>query len=647
MRPLRGAPLAGALALLFACSPREGQAPHEGRTDPPTARRDLLEDLRASAAAPRHSSDGAGRAWIEDPGSAGAAVGRRGSWTIVYEAGPEGVRVGGAVRLTVSPYWNWSPPQRTSPDLPGFVSVACSAEDVVLRLSVPAWVEARVEGRDLRAGEQVRFVYGGGPAGAYPDGYAETGSRFWISVDGDGDRIASFLPDSPAVDVAPGPSAQLHLSVPSTAEVGERVTLRVAVLDRAGNAGIPYEGEVVLDAVPEGLELPRQVRFVAADGGVKAVEVEARASGVFRLAGSAAVEAGAADVVVGECNPLLVAERNARILWADLHGHSNLSDGTGTPEEYLRYARDVAGLDVVALTDHDHWGILPLDQHPEMWDEIKRQTERFHEPGRFVTVLGYEWTNWVHGHRHVLYFGDDGPVLSSIDPRFETPAQLWEGLRGLPALTFAHHSAGGPIATNWDFAPDPELEPVTEVASVHGSSEAVDSPRLIYSPLPGNFVRDALDRGYRLGFIGSGDSHDGHPGLAHLASPTGGVAALLTDDLSREGVRAALAARRCYATNGPRIVLRCSIGEHGMGSTIVARELEKTERMYVRAIACAPLETIDVVRSGRVVERIDCEERWDASTTVELEGLSAGEYVYVRVVQLDGGAAWSSPFYFE
>ena len=25
------------------------------------------------------------------------------------------------------------------------------------------------------------------------------------------------------------------------------------------------------------------------------------------------------------------------------------------------------------------------------------------------------------------------------------------------AMTFAHHSAGGPVATNWDFAPDPEL----------------------------------------------------------------------------------------------------------------------------------------------------------------------------------------------
>jgi len=32
-------------------------------------------------------------------------------------------------------------------------------------------------------------------------------------------------------------------------------------------------------------------------------------------------------------------------------------------------------------------------------------------------------------------------------------------LRGKQALTFAHHSAGGPIATNWAIPPDPELEP--------------------------------------------------------------------------------------------------------------------------------------------------------------------------------------------
>src|SRR3954471_18703327 len=37
---------------------------------------------------------------------------------------------------------------------------------------------------------------------------------------------------------------------------------------------------------------------------------------------------------------------------ADLHVHSNASDGTDPPAEVMRRARD-AGLDVVALTDHD------------------------------------------------------------------------------------------------------------------------------------------------------------------------------------------------------------------------------------------------------------------------------------------------------
>jgi hypothetical protein len=286
-----------------------------------------------------------------------------------------------------------------------------------------------------------------------------------------------------------------------------------------------------------------------------------------------------------------------------------------------------------------------LDDHPDLWARIREATERFHEPGKFVPLLGYEWTNWIHGHRHVLYFGDEGgEVLSSVDERYETPAQLWDALRGKAALTFAHHSAGGPIATDWSFAPDPELEPVTEIASVHGASEAPDAPQRIYNPLAGNFVRDALDEGFTLGFIGSGDSHDGHPGLVHLASPQmGGLAAVLTNDLTRDGLKTALKERRCYATNGPRILLRSALDGQRMGSTLAPKAGKAL--CYVRAIACAPIATIELVRAGKVVETLPGEDHWDVEAAFQPEDLVAGEYLYVRVVQQDGGAAWSSPFY--
>ena len=66
--------------------------------------------------------------------------------------------------------------------------------------------------------------------------------------------------------------------------------------------------------------------------------------------------------------------------------------------------------------------------------------------------------------------------------------------------------------------------PVTEIASIHGMSEAADAPAPIGGAIPGHFVRDLLLHGARVGFIGSGDTHDGHPGLGELASGQSGLA---------------------------------------------------------------------------------------------------------------------------
>jgi hypothetical protein len=352
--------------------------------------------------------------------------------------------------------------------------------------------------------------------------------------------------------------------------------------------------------------------------------------------------------IVGESNPMVVSADGKNILWGDLHGHTSLSDGTGTVEDYFRYARDVSALDVVAITDHDHWGVLQLDRHPEFWEETKEQTRRFHQPGRFVTLLGYEWTSWIHGHRHVLYFEDEGEIYSSISPDYESPTQLWDALRGKRALTFAHHSAGGVIRTNWAIPPDPVLEPLTEIASVHGSSEALDSPVPIYDPIPGNFVRDVLDRGYRFGFVGSGDSHDGHPGFAHLVTESGGLAAIVADDLTRDSVLEAMRARRVYATNGPRILMRTALGSHPMGASIPKPDAGGySGELFVRVVATAPLERLDLIRSGELVDSMPLEGRLEITLRREIEDLVSGEYLYVRAVQEDSGAAWSSPIYVE
>lgn len=605
----------------------------------------LREDLEAE----RHPADGGGRGWIVDPAPpVTVRVGSRERFEIVYEAGPLGVAEGGAVYLQTSPFWGWDTPQVEYPESPGYTEVSTDAEGIELR---PATVglqllAIKVAGRKLEEGERIRIVFGAGPAGARVDRYAEHRSPIWIGVDGDGDGVRSLIPDPPSVDAVAAEPTRLVLSLPSTARPGDKVRLTVSLVDALGNAGFPFEGEVVLARRSEDLELPERLVFEAEHRGARTVEAAVTNAGVFRVLASTTVANASERSLLAESNPMVVREGIPRVLWGDLHGHSQLSDGTGTPEDYYAYARDVAALDVAALTDHDHWGMRFLDKNPEGWDEIREASRRFNEPGRFVALAGYEWTSWVQGHRHVLYFNDEGKILSSMDPRYETPRSLWDALADSNAVSVAHHSAGGPVSTNWDFVPDSGIEPVIEIVSVHGSSEADDSPGPIYDAVDGNFVRDGLAKGLQFGFIGSGDGHDGHPGLAHLGSPNGGLAAIFSEEVSREGVLEALRSRRVYATNGPRIWLRLWLDDNPMGS-VLASVSSEIQQLKFAAATTAPVERIDFIRSGEVVETLPGEGARELSDERSIPRLQPGDYIYIRILQEDGGTAWSSPIFME
>ncbi len=602
--------------LLTACDPE--QAPSLSQDAKVESHQALEDDLKA----PRHPSDGGGRAWLDPAPSEPVVVGSRQRFEIVYEAGPLGVSEGGVVFLQPSPFWGWDPPQVELEEAPGYTEIATEAAGVELEVaSSGGLLLVEISGRALAEGERLRFVYGAGPRGVRVDRYAESSARIWVAVDGDGDGVRSLLEEVPSVDVAAAPPTQLVVTLPSTARPGDSIRLTVAALDALGNSGSRLDAPVTLRA-SSSLSVPEQV--LLSERGLVHLDVVVAEPGIYRVQ-------VAANDIEATSNPLVVREGIPRIVWGDLHGHSQLSDGTGTPDDYFGYARDVAALDVVSLTDHDHWGMRFLDQSPDAWGAILDAAKRFEEPGRFVTLPGYEWTNWLHGHRHVLYFDDEAEILSSLNPAYETPTLLWDGLRGRNALTLAHHSAGGPVSTNWDFVPDPSIEPVTEIVSVHGSSEAPDSPHPIYSAVAGNFVRDVLDRGLQFGFIGSGDGHDGHPGLSHLGGQSGGLAAIFSEHLTRDGVLDALRGRRVYATNGPRIWLRVWL----------------EDELRFAVAGTAPISKVDVIRSGGVIESLDAGGRLEWSQTLVVPPLASGDYVYLRVVQVDGGAAWSSPFYGE
>lgn len=655
---------------LWSCGKDQPQKPSPAPLAAPAgARLDTYEELAADMAATRHIKDGAGRAWLAS-GPASVRVRSRAAWTFGFEAGPGGIDEGGTVFFMVSPFWDWSLPQNLSLDRVGYTSVEtwdALGDDDALVLepsSLGSQLFAiKITGRALETGEKLRVSYGSQAAGSFADKYAEREAPFWFAVDGDGDGVRSIVVNSPTITITAGPPAQLLLHLPGTARPGETVRVTAALLDATGSSPVEFSGNLMIAGDARWPGLPERLEFTESGGGVVHFDFTLSGEapeGVLRI-GAAAVsdEDQGPRPLTALSNPMLISDSANRVLWADLHGHSNLSDGTGTPEDYYAYARDVAALDIVALTDHDHFGVRFLDApaNADLWLRIKRTAKAHNDPGLFTSLLAFEWTSWLYGHRHVVYFGDEGEIISTMDESTDDPAELWEALRGKPALTFAHHSAGAPIPTDWSFAPDPELEPVTEITSVHGVSEAMDAPLRIRGAQKGNFVRDVLDAGERLGFIGSGDSHDGHPGLAHLTSGTGGLAGILSEQNTRAGVRDALQRRACYATNGPRMLLFAELAGFQMGREMAVEQISDSSVLEVKLFGTTPITRLEVIRSGVIVasfdadameQSVDLPPDFAAAMTLEsagLKDLKSGEYVYLRAVQEGPGVAWSSAWF--
>lgn len=191
------------------------------------------------------------------------------------------------------------------------------------------------------------------------------------------------------------------------------------------------------------------------------------------------------------------------------------------------------------------------------WHDIVEAAKRNYEPGKFTTLVGYEFTSAPEGrnlHRNVIFSGDTVPEIpfSALDS--QNPEDLWAWMdqqraAGMESLAITHNGNGSDGTmygrTKWNGQPvDREWaelrvrnEPLSEVTQVKGTSEThpLLSPNdefagfeimewYIGSTTPitkfdGGYVRKAMKDGleiearvganpYKFGLIGSSDTHN-------------------------------------------------------------------------------------------------------------------------------------------
>jgi hypothetical protein len=352
-----------------------------------------------------------------------------------------------------------------------------------------------------------------------------------------------------------------------------------------------------------------------------------------------------------------------RVLFGDVHMHSSLSDGTGSPDEIYIRARESYKYDFAVMTDHDDFTgnrILPSE-----WDQMKAITNLFNGPRNFTTLVGFEWTDARHpqgdGHKNV-YYRDDGPMIWHTNPETGDSATLFPLLRKLNGICFPHHI--GWTGVDWA-AHDHVAQPNVEITSVHGAYEYMGNlPIKHRGGMRGHFVRDGLGLGKRFGLVGGSDAHGlaWHHGIARRRNPwTHGLTGVLVTSATREAIWDALAARRCYATSGPKIVIDFRVSGTVMGDELTL-PAETRPEIRARVDAGSRLQYASVVRDGEeilhsggdvdsaVIRFVDGEISHSHSRGEEAAHAHAGDadhggYYYLRVVLENGEMAWSSPVF--
>ncbi len=315
------------------------------------------------------------------------------------------------------------------------------------------------------------------------------------------------------------------------------------------------------------------------------------------------------------------------LVHADLHNHTKLSDGRGEARNAFGSMRD-AGLDVAAITDHTN---LPnpfggsLDDRG--WRQLAELAKAADAAGEFVAIRGFEWSHPTLGHINVWDSPDwtapvwpTGRDLRRFYDWLETPAA------GDALTSFNHPGSRGTVLRFGGFVLRAPLRPRMVGLEMFNKSDdyllALDTNGV--SPLV-----QCLDAGWRPGLIGVTDEHGRDWGHPEGKGRTG----LFVNELSRAGVREALAARRSFAARVKGMRLVATLGGALMGRRLpatpapatlelavdldlgpLAAGLELSVQLLRRTSGVPAVEEVGLVVSGSGVFRtavsVDPEEPW-------------------------------------
>ena len=586
-------------------------------------------------------------------------VGEKKEWKIIYTCGQYSIKAGMVIRIAIPLCWTVPTKDKSKA---GAIEVFTFAK-IAIRYEIRRhrYIYIYITGGRLCVGDKIYLIYGfkdaGGPGSTAQTLVTDSKITFETAVDPTGVGNFILFEKHPTVKILPNEPKYFNVVIPSITHINKPLDVKISVVDKYGNPVASFKEDILIETTLKATYKSKQR--------IKIINFASHKINItFKELGIGRIKVTSVDgKIQGTSNPCRVFGEekqeisfNKQIYWGDVHGHSTISDGVGSPDYFYRYARYIAHLDFAALTDHDYEVHHSWYERKEQvitkqqWREIKNRTKKYYELEKFITFNAYEWTGRPWGDRCIYFLGGDPKMISCNDKDGSTPNSLYSSLKKIDALVIPHTTCSGFMGGEWNID-SKKLEKVMEIYSMHGSCEFEGGPRTVLNSVKKQYFRDALAKGLKLGVIGSGDNHLTQPGNPHLIPGpysslrySTGLAAVWCDGLTRKDIFQSLRERYCYATTGARIILDFQINGVRMGEEIKVKAKESPEiKVYVAGTD--RIKLLEIIRFGEVAysissQKMDFSLKWK-DTAIFLKSC----YYYIRLIQEDGEMAWSSPIW--
>lgn len=369
-----------------------------------------------------------------------------------------------------------------------------------------------------------------------------------------------------------------------------------------------------------------------------------------------------------------VEAQDEEIFFGNLHSHTSYSDGSSTPEVAYAHARDVAGLDFIAITEHNHADAGRIATDPSLYSgatsvSLKSCAERFSENGRFVAIYGQEFSTIKSGN-HMNVF-EVSQVIDVESGEFDDFLDTWLPANldstGQQALLLLNPPATSKSPNDKEYGQDDfssadewreKLDARAELINlINGPSHDAGTGLRPGRPSESEFLR-YLNLGLHLAPTADQDNH-----FENWGDATDARTAVLAAELSKPAILAALRNRHVYATEDRNLRIIARVNGHLIGSRVSGVDLpaansELDIRLNVEdddePTAFYEVEVFSDEIGGEVAEVVTRVSEQPAGE-IRITGVrySGGEeYVFLRITQSHDDVAgedrvWTAPVWFE